>query len=266
MTNPVTIERAESDSMHAQVLCLAIDWGAEDDVSCSTIPFLNRPFLHHVVERLAGRGVKHIRFVCEQSKEAYVKLLGTGERWGLSFEFTSVDAGQTAGIDDAASTSQRFLQPGFLSLASHSLPLSTKINPTQKMIRVDSPTEFIGSQIAVMRKQMSQYTTIERDLGGQVWVGRSVRIHRSAKIEGPVLIGDNTRVGPGVHLTPFSVIGPDCVIGRNTTISKSTVMEGLYVGESLQIHNSIVFAEKIRNVHFDATIQVNDPLLVSRVR
>ena len=51
------------------------------------LPFIDRPFIQHVVERLVVNGITHIEFVLHDRPEAFEALLGTGERWGCKFRF-----------------------------------------------------------------------------------------------------------------------------------------------------------------------------------
>lgn len=47
------------------------------------LPLVDRPFLQHVVERLAGLGVTELELLLAEHPEAVERLLGDGSRWGL---------------------------------------------------------------------------------------------------------------------------------------------------------------------------------------
>lgn len=51
------------------------------------IPFFDRPFIQHLVERLIANGISHFDFILHDRPELFESLLGTGERWGSCFTF-----------------------------------------------------------------------------------------------------------------------------------------------------------------------------------
>ena len=62
-------------------------------------PLVDRPFLHHVVETIVGRGFRDVAFVLPEEHRSAEKSLGTGTRWGARFQYFA--AGGTADIYDA---------------------------------------------------------------------------------------------------------------------------------------------------------------------
>jgi hypothetical protein len=51
------------------------------------VPLLDRPFLQHAVEVLAGRGLTDVHVVLGRHADAVERLLGTGARWGCTFHY-----------------------------------------------------------------------------------------------------------------------------------------------------------------------------------
>jgi NDP-sugar pyrophosphorylase family protein len=223
---------------------------------CSLIPFLNRPFIYHVVETLVERGCRVVEFFCDHDISRHRKILGDGERWGVEFHFHESPApfAEEAGPDLGVRR----------SVTAHTLPFSSENQTPRQMIRVDSPRAFLESQEAAMKMDFSSRLTIEQCLRDGVWVGRNVSIHPTVTLEGPVLIGDNTHVSAGAHVGPYTVIGADCLIDRNTSVTRSTVLPNVYVGEGLDVIRSIVSSQRILNVHLGTNLPVSDGLVLGR--
>jgi len=57
------------------------------------VPFLDRPFIQHVVERLVGSGFKKLDLVLSRFPEQIENLLGDGSRWGAAFQYHLVREG-----------------------------------------------------------------------------------------------------------------------------------------------------------------------------
>ncbi len=49
------------------------------------LPLLDRPFLQHVIEHIAGMGILGFDIILSNDPEKYEALLGSGMRWGCSF-------------------------------------------------------------------------------------------------------------------------------------------------------------------------------------
>ncbi len=49
------------------------------------LPLLDRPFLQHVIEYIAGMGIRDFDIILSEEPEAYTTLLGDGSRWGCRF-------------------------------------------------------------------------------------------------------------------------------------------------------------------------------------
>lgn len=72
----------------ARVRCLGVGWKVDPESGPSSqLPFLNRPFLHHLADTLVDRGIEEIEFVGGTDVRSYAALLGNGERWGVTFRF-----------------------------------------------------------------------------------------------------------------------------------------------------------------------------------
>src|SRR5262249_59015293 len=51
------------------------------------LPLVDRPFIQHLVEHVAGQGVKQFDFVLSHLPEQIEQHLGDGTRWGCRFTF-----------------------------------------------------------------------------------------------------------------------------------------------------------------------------------
>lgn len=92
---------------------------------------------------------------------------------------------------------------------------------------------------------------------------RNARMHKSVETDAPVFLGDNVRVGKGAKLGPNTVIGDNCIIDRYAVISNSIVLPGAYVGEWIEAQDCIVGQTSFVNVRLQATVPVDDALVLS---
>jgi NDP-sugar pyrophosphorylase family protein len=51
------------------------------------LPLVDRPFVQHAVERLAGLGISHVTFILDPAAEQVAAFLGNGSRWGCLFKY-----------------------------------------------------------------------------------------------------------------------------------------------------------------------------------
>ena len=58
----------------------------EERASCM-LPLLDRPFLQHVVERVAGLGITQLEIILSHQPHELEDFLGDGARWGVNFRF-----------------------------------------------------------------------------------------------------------------------------------------------------------------------------------
>ena len=238
----------------ARVTCLETEWhGFAEGTSSSLLPFLNRPFIHHLVDALVERGVRKIEFVSDESLDKYQESLGTGERWGAEFQFCLRESSAKVPHQKKAD----------VSLAAHSLPFSSTASFSQDVLRVDSADHYLAFQHAIMSDDMSRMLTVERHLGDDVWVGRDVSIHSTARLRGPLLIGEHSRISAGVVLGPNTVIGPNCLIDRKSMVIGSTVFPNVYLGEGLDFLDSIINQRQIFNVRLNTSLNVDDDLILA---
>ncbi len=57
----------------------------------SLFPLLDRPFVQHVVEAIARRGIREIMIVHGPGSQAIKQFLGDGTRWGCSFSYHAIN-------------------------------------------------------------------------------------------------------------------------------------------------------------------------------
>lgn len=250
-------EKSTSAPAIASVHCLGSSWDSAVETPCSLLPFLNRPFIHHVIERLVLQGFKEIDVVCHRRAAAIEQCLGSGARWGALLRYL-----QPLG-DDAVGEPPR--ERYRCSVSSHAMPHCDSEHRLDEIIRIDSPTHYLESQELIMRRGLEEFLTFEQRVHDDQWRGRGIRIHPSAIIQGPSLIGDNVRIGAGVFVGPYSVIGPNCVISRDVSLRRSTVMPGVYVGEGLALSDSILCSDRLFHVRLQTSVPIRDRLVASRV-
>ena len=247
-------KRYQTGKSTAMIRCLNMNWGEQSQLDCNgcLIEFLNRPFLHHVVETLIQHGFWKFEFHCEGSLIPYRTQMGLGERWGVEFKFAK---------DNNLAFGES--QPNDAHVfGGHSLPYSSK--EQGGLLRIDTTEHYLQAQRQALTIRAESMLTIERQQAPSVWVGRNASIHPSAIVRGPVLIGENSRIGSGAVLGPNTVIGSNCMIDRNTSIGESTVFSNVYVGEGLSISDSIVSKGGVVNIRLGAELAIQDDLLVGQ--
>ena len=73
--------------MRAVVICTGGEQAPEERAFAPMLTLLDRPFIHHVVDYLVGRGVSRFEFVLHHYPEKVESLLEDGTRWGCQFRF-----------------------------------------------------------------------------------------------------------------------------------------------------------------------------------
>jgi hypothetical protein len=63
------------------------DSGGQPGDCLPLFPLLDRPFLQHVADHLAGRGVTAVQFVLDRHANVVEEFLGDGARWGGSYSY-----------------------------------------------------------------------------------------------------------------------------------------------------------------------------------
>ncbi len=67
--------------------------GIDEHLPISLFPLADRPLLHHVIDTLAGQGVRRFEFLLGHLPEKVEAYLVDGARWGCSFNFHLMPAG-----------------------------------------------------------------------------------------------------------------------------------------------------------------------------
>lgn len=83
-------------------------------------------------------------------------------------------------------------------------------------------------------------TVLAEELGAEVQIADSARVHETAVIEGPVVIGENCDVGPGAVIRSGTCLQDNVHVGANTVIERSIVSNDAYVGANALIRDSVL--------------------------
>jgi NDP-sugar pyrophosphorylase family protein len=141
---------------------------------------------------------------------------------------------------------------------------ATVVNTTN-WLDVSTPAGLLHSQARLLKKELPGLLISGTERQPGVWISRNVTIHPSATMVPPVCIGSNTRLSKGVRVGPYAVVGADCIVDSNTIIDYALIFEGSYVGESLEVHQAIVAQNLLVNVRLDASVDVAENFLLSRL-
>lgn len=71
------------------------------------IPVGNKPVIHFAIENMKKIGIREVGFVVSHSRELFASLLGTGEEWGMKFDY--VIQPETLGIAHAVLCAEEFV-------------------------------------------------------------------------------------------------------------------------------------------------------------
>jgi NDP-sugar pyrophosphorylase family protein len=209
-------------------------------------PLLDRPFLQHVVEAVARRGVREVQFVLGPGADAVVEHFGDGTRWGCAFAYHLIaDPNEPGGV------LRSLVEPGeyVLVATADQLPaLPTVLRATPPGLLFGTPGSWSGWAVVRGEELSSAGGGALRDLGpalaekGLKWVdvGRPVTFRsvtdvpeaqqRLLRGDVPCVLVTAQETAPGVWLAPntrvadTSTLVPPAFVGANTVIGPGAVI------------------------------------------
>lgn len=100
-------------------------------------------------------------------------------------------------------------------------------------------------------------------VGENIWIAKSAKVHPAANITGPCIIDEDTEVRPCAFIRGNALVGKDCVVGNSTELKNVVIFNHVevphynYVGDSvLGFHSHMGAGSITSNVKSDRTLVV----------
>ncbi|WP_439621365.1 hypothetical protein [Gemmata sp.] len=209
-------------------------------------PLLDRPFLQHVVEAVARRGVREVQFVLGRGADAVAEHFGDGTRWGCAFAYHLIaDPDAPGGVLRTLVEETEYV---LVATADRLPALPTVLRPAPPGLLFGAPGEWSGWAVVRGGELAAAAGVALRDLGpalaeqGLKWVdvGRPVALRSVADVaeaqarllrgEVPCVLVTAQEAAPGVWRAPNTRVAasgtlvPPVFIGENTVIGPGAVV------------------------------------------
>jgi len=242
------------------------------DDGLALFPLLDRPFVQHVVEVLAGRDLREIHFILGPRGRGVEPGLGDGRRWGGTFHYhLAPDSGRPAGpLAAVAATVGR----GRVLLGQvDRLPLLPDPLPRSRTL-LDAAGAWTGWAVAdagdlTALPRSVTWAGLEGVLAGRqadrAAVGRILSLRTPADVPGACRLllrsefpgvltsgrglAPATRVGPRASVSPGAVLRPPVYIGEGTVVRSdahvgpnAVIGPGCLIDTAATVRDSVVLA------------------------
>jgi NDP-sugar pyrophosphorylase family protein len=244
-------------------------YGLDEHLPLPLFPLGDRPILHHIVDFLAGQGIRRFEFVLGHLPEKIEAYLGDGACFGCSFGFHVLSSESNslrmieaiaAGLDDDIVLGRGDRLPDFQlrTGASPTLYMTTSGTWTGWAVLPRASGLFPSLQTYASGKTKIRETTfreavVTRELSfenGEHLLRSQHDLLSGAfpasmiggrETEPGIWISRNVSLHPTVRLLAPVYIGPNCRIGMNARIGPSVVVsEGCIVEEQSSVVNSLI--------------------------
>ena len=259
--------------------------------------FLGKPFVQHVIEYIERLGIGTIALYLSSYADDIERLLGDGERWGLTLEYHLVKQGE--------SVAERVIHGGlepderYLFCNARSLPLLSAGQLGEEDVRftaadgrdtgwswstleafaageqpesrvetvlsIDDGERYRASLATALQLTEHRLITIGRQLKPGIWTGPGVKIAPSARIIPPVFIDRMVSIGEEAVIGPVVELGAGSIVDSGSYVTESTVLPGSYIGKDLDIKQSIVNQHQILRTELKTVYSAVDDILLSPV-
>lgn len=231
----------------------AFEW---TDTPPALRPVLDRPFVHHVVERLVDQGITDMIVVTERDHGWVGPVLGDGRRWGCTVTHVAV-AGEAAVVGAVRQVALASVDPFIVVAATDRLPrLTDEALGTRDLVvvnRVDAATptwdgwaalppaclaeaawgwslQSFGDALVVVGEARGACVAAESWLDVRSATALLASNHRALEqnqagmlasgrqVEPGIWVGRNVRLGPRVRLVAPAFIGDNTHVGAGSTV------------------------------------------------
>jgi len=222
----------------------------------SLFPLLDRPFIQHVVEAIARRGIRDIQILHGPETGAIQKFLGDGARWGCSISYHAIDDPDRPEVELG-----RIVQsdgPILIGCADQLPALPTVLRFTAPGLLYGTPDNWSGWAVCRSQELMNLppdapllETLIARglqwvDVGQPIVVRALADIHIAqralllVRFPGAMINAHETKpgiwIGRNVRMDPSATLESPVFIGDNTVVaSGAKVGPGAVVGANCML-------------------------------
>ncbi|MCJ8329992.1 MAG: hypothetical protein HRT89_01830 [Lentisphaeria bacterium] len=259
------------------------------------IYFIDRPFLQHLVEYLAGLGYSEMLILISKDSIRVRKLLGDGTRWGITIDYRLVkndaaldsivdqdmdkerllvQAEEILFIDALAKCATKYCIDGRICWTS--IPQGQSINELDddcvenmapgSYLDISTINNFLNTQRQFLTKKSGRLLLGAHASDDGVWISRNNSIHPTVSIHPPVYIGEDCILHQGACIGPNVVLGNNCVVSSDTNIENSLICPNSFIGQKLNVQDSIVQKNLLVNLKHDSSLVVEDDFLISEIR
>jgi len=216
------------------------------------LPVLDKPWIVHVVERLATRGAREIRIVDGVDHSEIARVLGDGQRWGVRIAFGPAPA------EDAATK----IPP---ALEARVLPQAPGCAAARPPALEDWSSYAALSHPSLLRR-IPDLMIDGREVEPGVILSRNVEIHPSARIVPPVFLGRNVRIERRAEIGPHAVIQHTSLVSRETAVRDAVILPESFIGEGLVLSDMIAAPGGLFSLAAGAAIEITDAFLIGHMR
>jgi hypothetical protein len=226
------------------------------------VPALGPSLLGHALTRLATAGARHVTVLAADRPEQIRKVLGRGERWGLSIEV--VAESRDLSVEEArwkyrAKDATDWLPEGQDVIVADRPLAGEGISP------LTEPRRWFETLSAGLPQAHAHRVGV-REIAPGVWAGMRSRIDEGAVIQGPCWLGEGVRVAAGAKVGPNALIEDGAFIDRDAEVTESWVGPQTYVGAMTHVHRSFAWGKRLLSYETNSCVDVPDPFLLSELQ
>ncbi len=237
--------------------------------AAAMLEVLGKPVIHHWLDTLANAGVTELTLFAGAFAQQIRQYVGRGERWGFEkIEFISTADPRSWDEIRAKLDEDTIRESVFVSLNAF---------PTEPVNRLARSSDFwFGDNTARCYGKTPAFAICEpRDLWliNMQMVARLKQreIEPGSFIDPAVRMEKNLSIGPRVLLEgqnklENSVIGKDVRVAKCCEISHSVIFGNTRLGSHLAVDRMIIDGSLIYQVDSDCVLQVDDPMIATRLR
>jgi NDP-sugar pyrophosphorylase family protein len=222
------------------------------DAPLALAPALGYSMAEYWMSHLSGARIKQVVLLAHDRPEDVRKLLGTGERWGVTLkivaevrELALEEAADKYGV--AATLIDHF--PG---LPAHAPCESYKHwhETVHALIPYAKTPDRVGA----------------REVEPGIWVGLHGRLSREARLCSPCWVGDHVYIGAGAVIGPGTILENGSFIEPHAKIRNSIVGPATFVGQYLELADSLVWGSTLVNWRTGTETNVADDFLLCSLK
>lgn len=228
----------------------------------AALPLFGESVLDLWMAHLSATGVKQVKILAADRFEQIVRLVGSGEKWGIDATVCS------EAIEPTPSEARKRHKP---AEARDYLPEPEDVQVVDHLpwddsypMVADYASWFNGCRTLLQRIQPG-FRVGMKQLKAGVWVGRDTQIAPSAKLEGPCWIGRGVHIGPNANVGPNVIIEDESFIDETAELVEAWVGPQTFVGALTRVTESLAWGHTLINHKTGSHITVPDPFLLSSV-